>query len=59
MVIRWGTAHEGIEQHSKCPVVMRCVFWVIVNMITDRMEVTNDDVANDFRCILLEEEAML
>ena len=58
MVIWWGPTHEGMEQHSKCPVAMRCVFWVAINMLTDRTEATSNNVTNDFFCIVLEETAM-
>ena len=59
MIVWWWTTHEEIKQHSKCPVGTRSVFWMVSDMVTNTMDVMNDNVPNDHGSIMLEEAAML
>ena len=59
MIVWWWTTHEEIKQHSKCPVGTRSVSWMVSDMVTNTMDVMNDNVPNDHGSIMLEEAAML
>ena len=74
MVVWWGTTHEGVEQHSQCPVAMtsrmgrnkilRIIFkmwiwWAFDMFIIAGMQVVKHQIMNDFCCIVLQEEPML
>ena len=54
MIFWWWATHEEMEQHSKCLVAMRSVFGVVFDMVTDTMDVTNDNITNDHSSITLD-----
>ena len=48
VIVWWGTTHEKMEQHPNCPIAMRCVFCLVFDALADRVDVTSDNVSNDF-----------